>query len=215
MSAATPRTLARRLAPHYPVLYTGPAGLGAHEGILDLRDIAWARDAVALASRLRPAWPCMHEMSLWLGRNYAHKDGLIGMNKGGTVEVAGVRATMTKAEHSSTYNDGGTLVSLGEAIGYLLRMENGFTIYHTGDTAVTYDMLIVGDLYQPDLTILPIGDYFTMDPRQAHLVELRFFGGLTIEEAAHVLGVSPSTAKRDWRTAKAWLTRELAQDARS
>jgi len=91
---------------------------------------------------------------------------LVGFNKGGTVEVAGVRATMTKAEHSSTYDDGGTLVSLGEAIGYLLRMENGFTIYHTGDTAVTYDMLIVGDLYQPDLTILPIGDYFTMDPRQ-------------------------------------------------
>src|SRR6185436_835745 len=58
-------------------------------------------------------------------------------------------------------------VSLGEAVGYVLRMENGFTIYHTGDTAVTYDMLIVGDLYQPDLTILPIGDLFTMDPRQA------------------------------------------------
>jgi L-ascorbate metabolism protein UlaG (beta-lactamase superfamily) len=46
-------------------------------------------------------------------------------------------------------------------------MENGFTIYHTGDTAVTYDMQIIGDLYKPDQTILPIGDNFTMDPRQA------------------------------------------------
>jgi RNA polymerase sigma factor (TIGR02999 family) len=45
----------------------------------------------------------------------------------------------------------------------------------------------------------------------ARIVELRAFGGLTIEEAAHVLEVSPSTAKRDWRTAKAWLTRELGR----
>jgi DNA-directed RNA polymerase specialized sigma24 family protein len=48
-----------------------------------------------------------------------------------------------------------------------------------------------------------------MDPDLAKIVELRAFGGLTIEEAAHVLNVSPSTAKRDWRTAKAWLKREL------
>jgi len=52
-----------------------------------------------------------------------------------------------------------------------------------------------------------------VDPGLARLVELRAFGGLTIEEAAHVLKVSPSTIKRDWRTAKAWLTRELADDS--
>jgi RNA polymerase sigma factor (TIGR02999 family) len=54
-----------------------------------------------------------------------------------------------------------------------------------------------------------------VDAELARIVELRAFGGLTIEEAAHVLGVSPSTAKRDWRTAKAWLNRELAPDVRS
>jgi RNA polymerase sigma factor (TIGR02999 family) len=48
-----------------------------------------------------------------------------------------------------------------------------------------------------------------MDPDLAKMVELRAFGGLTIDEAAHVLDVSPSTAKRDWRTAKAWLKREM------
>lgn len=53
-----------------------------------------------------------------------------------------------------------------------------------------------------------------MDAGLAKIVELRAFGGLTIDEAAHVLGVSPSTAKRDWRTAKAWLTRELGPQAR-
>ena len=51
-----------------------------------------------------------------------------------------------------------------------------------------------------------------IDAELAKIVELRAFGGLTIEEAAHVLSVSPSTAKRDWRTAKAWLTRELRSE---
>ena len=53
-----------------------------------------------------------------------------------------------------------------------------------------------------------------MDPDLARIVELRAFGGLTIEEAAHVLGVSPSTAKRDWRTAKAWLKGEMEGEGR-
>jgi DNA-directed RNA polymerase specialized sigma24 family protein len=53
-----------------------------------------------------------------------------------------------------------------------------------------------------------------IDPELAKIVELRAFGGLTIDEAAHALSVSPSTAKRDWRTAKAWLNRELGSEAR-
>jgi RNA polymerase sigma factor (TIGR02999 family) len=54
----------------------------------------------------------------------------------------------------------------------------------------------------------------TVDAELAKIVELRAFGGLTIEEAAHVLSVSPSTVKRDWRTAKAWLNRELGSEVR-
>ena len=53
-----------------------------------------------------------------------------------------------------------------------------------------------------------------VDAELARIVELRAFGGLTIEEAAHVLSVSPSSVKRDWRTAKAWLNRELGPDVR-
>lgn len=53
-------------------------------------------------------------------------------------------------------------------------------------------------------------DLETMDPRQAHLVELRFFGGLTIEETAEVMAISPATVKREWMTARRWLQRELA-----
>ena len=54
-----------------------------------------------------------------------------------------------------------------------------------------------------------------VDVELARIVELRAFDGLTIEEAAHVLSVSPSTAKRDWRTAKAWLNRELGSEGRT
>jgi L-ascorbate metabolism protein UlaG (beta-lactamase superfamily) len=124
-------------------------------------------DLLSLATLTDAKIVCMFDMAAWLTSQGVGEERIVGFNKGGTVEVAGIRATMTKAEHSSTYSDNGALLPMGEAVGYVLRMENGFTIYHTGDTAVTYDMLIVGDLYQPDLTILPIGDLFTMDPRQA------------------------------------------------
>jgi RNA polymerase sigma factor (TIGR02999 family) len=53
-------------------------------------------------------------------------------------------------------------------------------------------------------------DLARMSERQARVVELRYFGGLTIEETAEVLGVSPVTVKRDWAIARAWLYRELA-----
>jgi RNA polymerase sigma factor (TIGR02999 family) len=59
-----------------------------------------------------------------------------------------------------------------------------------------------------------LGRLEQVDAELAKIVELRAFGGLTIEEAAHVLSVSPSTAKRDWRTAKAWLNRELGPEVR-
>ena len=131
---------------------------GHFDHIADLLSLATLTDAKIV---------CMFDMVGWFMSKGLTEERLVGFNTGGTVEVAGIRTTMTIAHHSSTYNDNGQIVSMGEAAGYVLRMENGFTIYHTGDTAVTYDMLIVGDLYQPDLTILPIGDYFTMDPRQA------------------------------------------------
>ena len=124
-------------------------------------------DLLSLATLTDAKIACMFDVTLWLTAQGVGEERLLGFNCGGTVDIAGVRATMTTAHHSSTLNDNGQIVSMGEAVGYVLRMENGFTIYHTGDTAVTYDMLIIGDLYQPDLTILPIGDWFTMDPRQA------------------------------------------------
>jgi len=133
-------------------------------------------DAVALASRLRPAWPCIHEMSLWLARQLpGGADQVTGMNKGGTVEVAGVRVTMTTADHSAgDWNpDGGVPLYLGEPVGFVVELENGFRFYHSGDTAVFGDMRLIRELYRPEFAILPIGGHYTMGPREAALaVEL-------------------------------------------
>jgi RNA polymerase sigma factor (TIGR02999 family) len=57
---------------------------------------------------------------------------------------------------------------------------------------------------------LALGKLALLDPRQAAIVELRFFGGLTVDEAAEVVGVSPATVKREWTVARAWLYREIS-----
>jgi len=127
-------------------------------------------DAVALASRLRPAWPCIHEMSLWLGRQLpGGSDQVTGMNKGGTVEAAGLKVTMTSAAHSAgDWNaDGGVPLYLGEPAGFVVELENGYRFYHAGDTDVFGDMRLIGELHRPDIALLPIGGHYTMGPREA------------------------------------------------
>lgn len=129
-------------------------------------------DAVAIASRLRPAWPCIHELSLWLGRRLpGGADQVIGMNKGGTVTAAGLRVTMTRADHSAgDWNaDGETTLYLGEPAGFVIELEDGYRIYHAGDTQAFGDMALIRELHRPDLAILPIGGHYTMDPVGAAL----------------------------------------------
>lgn len=82
----------------------------------------------------------------------------MGMNIGGTYQQDGISITMTQAFHSSR---------TGSPAGYIIKLENGFTIYHAGDTGVFSSMEILGRLYPLDLAILPIGSVFTMDPVQA------------------------------------------------
>jgi len=132
-------------------------------------------DALAIASRTRPTWPCMHEMSLWLGRNYAHKDGLIGMNIGGTVEAAGLKVTMVRADHSSgdLYGGAESPIYFGAPVGLIVELEDSYRFYFAGDTDVFSDMRLIAERYRPTAAFLPIGGHFTMDPGGAALaVEL-------------------------------------------
>ncbi len=126
-------------------------------------------EALAIASRTRPVWPAIHELSLWLARNYAHKDSVIGMNKGGMVEAAGVRVTMTHADHSAgdIYGTAESPIYLGEPVGVVIELENGYRLFHAGDTALFGDLRLIGELHQPQLAMLPIGGHFTMGPREA------------------------------------------------
>jgi L-ascorbate metabolism protein UlaG (beta-lactamase superfamily) len=126
-------------------------------------------DAVAIAERTRPAWPAMHELSLWLGSQLkAAADGVIGMNQGGTVDARGVKVTMVPAIHSAGDLLGrDTPVYLGSSVGFVVELENGFRFYDAGDTTVFGDMRLIAELYAPELAILPIGGHFTMGPREA------------------------------------------------
>jgi len=107
------------------------------------------------------------EIGNWLKSAGIKEEQVIGMNTGGTITFQDVRITMVQAVHTSSIAENGISRALGFPIGYVLRFANGFTIYNTGDTAVTMDMQIVHDLYKPDLVILPIGDFYTMGAEQA------------------------------------------------
>jgi L-ascorbate metabolism protein UlaG (beta-lactamase superfamily) len=89
------------------------------------------------------------------------------MNKGGTVEVAGCKVHMVHAVHSCGITDGDQIIYGGEAAGYVVEFEDGFKLYHSGDTAVFSDMSLIGKLLAPDWAMLPIGDHYTMGPRSA------------------------------------------------
>jgi L-ascorbate metabolism protein UlaG (beta-lactamase superfamily) len=84
----------------------------------------------------------------------------IGFNIGGTLLVKGAAITMTQAFHTT---------EAGAPTGYIIRLADGYTIYHAGDTGIFGSMALFGELYAIDLALLPVGDVFTMDARQAAL----------------------------------------------
>jgi L-ascorbate metabolism protein UlaG (beta-lactamase superfamily) len=121
-------------------------------------------ESVELMQKFEPELVAMVELKGWLGKQGANVGELPGINKGGTQEAAGCRFTLTHAFHSSSSDAGDYL---GEAAGLVVELEDGTTIYFAGDTNVFGDMQLIGRIYEPDLVVLPIGDRFTMGPREA------------------------------------------------
>jgi len=119
-------------------------------------------DAAAVAANTGATVVGIFELCQWLATKGVERTS--GMNKGGTQELCGIRITMVDAKHSSSYTDDGVITYLGEAAGYVLRFENGLTVYFAGDTALFGDMRLIRELYKPTVAFLPIGDLFTMDP---------------------------------------------------
>jgi L-ascorbate metabolism protein UlaG (beta-lactamase superfamily) len=116
---------------------------------------------------------CNWEISVWLESQGV--SGAMGMNKGGTINVGGVKVTMVSADHSSGIKDGDRIANGGEAAGFVVELENGHKLYHAGDTNVFGDMRLIGELYSPDVALLPIGGHFTMSPKEA-AVAVRLLG---------------------------------------
>ena len=122
-------------------------------------------DAVTLGKKFKPTVVCNYEIHAYL-----QKKGVANtapMNKGGTQEVAGLRFTMVHAVHSSGIEDGTQMIYGGEPCGFVITLEDGTKLYHTGDTGLTADFTLVQELYAPEIVLLPIGDLYTMGPREA------------------------------------------------
>jgi len=129
-------------------------------------------DLLALARQFHPKIIAIFETCLWLQEKGFEKE-TCPMGKGGSQKVGEFEVTMTHAFHSNSIDDNGVRIYGGEPAGLIIRMPGGFTLYHAGDTAVFGDMKLIGELYKPDLAMLPIGDLFTMGPREAaHAIRL-------------------------------------------
>ena len=129
-------------------------------------------DMLALASQFKPKIVATFETYLWLESKQTGAQCLPA-NKGGSQKIGDFEITMTNAFHSNSIEDNGQRIYGGEAGGYIVKLPSGPTIYHAGDTCVFGDMKLIRELYKPDLACLPIGDIFTMGPREAaHAIKL-------------------------------------------
>jgi len=120
-------------------------------------------DTLDLADRTGCTVVAPVELSRLLVSEYGlAEDQAVEFNKGGTVDFDEFSVTLVSANHSSSF--GG--VYTGEPGGLVVVFDD-ITIYHLGDTNIFYDLELYGDLYEPDVVLVPIGDYYTMGPREA------------------------------------------------
>ena len=151
--------------PKYPKGYKLPEKIdllllthGHMDHIADALPVAKKHGAIAIG---------MVELIGWLQSKGLKEDQAIGMNMGGSHKHADVTLTLTPALHSSGITDGDQTIYGGEPAGFIIAIDNGPVLYHAGDTTVFSDMQLIRDLYHPDLAMLPIGDHYTMGPKEA------------------------------------------------
>jgi L-ascorbate metabolism protein UlaG (beta-lactamase superfamily) len=121
--------------------------------------------AVEICKQHAPPVVSIVEITGWLAGQGVEKGLEVpGINKGGTRTIDGVSFTLTDARHSSSADDGSYL---GDPAGVVIKLEDGYTLYFSGDTCAFMDMQLIARLHAPDIAILSIGDHFTMGPREA------------------------------------------------
>ncbi len=122
-------------------------------------------DLLTIAKKFKPQIVAILETGEWLESKGVKN--VIAMDKGGTTRVGDIEVTMVHAVHSNGIKEGKKFIYGGEPAGYIVRLPGGLTIYHAGDTAVFSDMKLIAELYAPEVAMLPIGDFYTMGPREA------------------------------------------------
>ena len=123
-------------------------------------------DLLTLAKQHRPKIAAIYETWLWIESKGLAND-TCPMGKGGSQTIGDFELTMTHAFHSNSIDENGVRHYAGEPAGFVIRLPGGFTLYHAGDTALFGDMKLIGELYGPEVAMLPIGDRYTMGPREA------------------------------------------------
>ena len=154
--------------PKCPKAWARPEALGRLDAILlSHGHDDHAADVPAIARVSGAPVLCVFELGQHLrDRGVAHVQD---MGIGGSVDLDGVRVTMTQAIHTGSTIDRGRISYLGGATGFVVRAPDTPTIYYAGDTALFGDMKLIGECYRPDIAFLPIGDRYTMGPDAAAL----------------------------------------------
>jgi L-ascorbate metabolism protein UlaG (beta-lactamase superfamily) len=125
-----------------------------------------AGDAVRVAKITGAKLAATYELAMIMIGEGVPAEQVIPMNKGGVVDVAGVSVRLVHAFHSSSYDGSHGTVYAGEPSGIVISAGSK-TLYHAGDTELFSDMKLIGELYRPDVAMVPIGDRFTMGPKEA------------------------------------------------
>jgi L-ascorbate metabolism protein UlaG (beta-lactamase superfamily) len=131
-------------------------------------------DTIEILRRTGATLVANYEIASYVTSQFAEAK-ICPMNIGGTASTGGVEVTLTRAHHSSSYAaPDGRIIYGGEPGGVIARV-GGHSIYHMGDTNAFSDMALIDELHRPEIGIVPIGDWFTMGAREAHLAVNRFF----------------------------------------
>lgn len=123
-------------------------------------------DLLELAKQFKPKVVAIFETYLWIESKGTGAQAL-PISKGGSQTAGDFQVTLTHAFHSNSIDENGQRIYAGEPGGYIVRLPGQVTLYHAGDTTVFSDMKLIGEMYKPNVACLPIGDVFTMGPREA------------------------------------------------
>ncbi len=124
-------------------------------------------NTVEIAKKTSCKIVCIYEIMLYLVRQGIPQERLLGINKWGAIEEKDIKAWMVNAIHSSGIDVGKDVYPGGEAAGYVFRLGEDFYMYHTGDTGPSGDIEVIKDIFSPQLVLISMGGYFTMDPEIA------------------------------------------------